>query len=65
MVDGISARLYLRDHLDLALAPELVTSQPYAIVVRADDRPLLRAVNDAMEGMAVEGVLDAILARWL
>jgi len=65
LVDGISARLYLRDYPDLVLAPELVTSQPYAIVVRADDRSLLRAVNDAMEGMAVDGVLDAILARWL
>ena len=65
LVDGISARLYLRDHPDLVLAPELVTSQPYAIVVRADDRLLLRVVNDALEEMVVDGVLDAILERWL
>jgi polar amino acid transport system substrate-binding protein len=65
LVDGISARLYLRDHPDLVLAPELVTSQPYAIVVRSDDRSLLRTVNDVLEAMVVDGVLDAILERWL
>jgi polar amino acid transport system substrate-binding protein len=65
LVDGISARLYLREHPDLVLAPELVTSQPYAVVVRADDRSLLGAVNDVLDAMVTEGVLDAIIARWL
>lgn len=65
LVDGISARLYLREHPDLGLAPDLVTSQPYGVVVRAEDQRLLRAVNEALEALAAEGVLDTILARWL
>jgi polar amino acid transport system substrate-binding protein len=65
LVDGISAHLTLRDHPNLTLAPEPVTSQPYAVVVRVDDRSLLRAVDKALETMVAEGVLDAILARWL
>jgi ABC-type amino acid transport substrate-binding protein len=65
LVDGISGRLYVREHPGLALVPELVTSAPYAVGVRADDRALLGAVNDALDRMVTEGVLDAILARWL
>jgi len=65
LVNGISARLYLRDHPGLVLAPEPVTSEPYAMAVRADDRSLLHAINDALEAMAADGTLDALLARWL
>jgi polar amino acid transport system substrate-binding protein len=65
LVDGISARLDLREQPDLVLAPQLVSSQPYGIAVRAEDQSLLRAVNEALEAMAAEGVLEAILARWL
>ena len=65
LVDGISARLYLRENRDLVLAPELVTSLPYGVVVRAEEQSLLRAVNEALEVLAAEGVLEAILARWL
>ncbi len=65
LVDGISARLYTREQPDLTLSPELVTSQPYAVVVRAEDRSLLRAVNAALEQMAGERRLEAMLERWL
>jgi polar amino acid transport system substrate-binding protein len=65
LVDGISARLDLREQPDLVLAPQPVSSQPYGIAVRAEDQSLLRAVNEALEVMAAEGVLEAILARWL
>jgi ABC-type amino acid transport substrate-binding protein len=64
LVDGISGRLYVREHPELALVPELVTSAPYAAAVRADDRPLLRAVDEALETMAAEGALEAILERY-
>jgi ABC-type amino acid transport substrate-binding protein len=65
LVDGISARLYTREQPDLTLSAELVTSEPYSVVVRAEDRSLLRAVNAALEQMAAEGRLEAMLKRWL
>ncbi len=64
LVDGISARLFLREHPELILVPEPVGSEAYAVVVRAQDRALLRAVNGALEELSAEGELEAILARW-
>jgi len=64
LVDGISGRLYVREHPDLTLVPEPVTSAPYAVAVRADDRSLLRAVDAALEAMAADGALETILSRF-
>jgi ABC-type amino acid transport substrate-binding protein len=41
-----------------------VTSAPYAVAVRADDRSLLRAIDDALERMAAENTLETILGRF-
>jgi len=60
LVDSISARLYLGEHSDLVLAPEMVLSQPLAVAMRFEDKRLLRAVNDALADM----VLDDLLANW-
>jgi len=65
LVDRISARLYLRENPTLTLVPRPVTTEPYALVVRAKDQMLLQAINEALEGMAAEGVLDAFLSHWL
>ncbi len=65
LVDGISAHLFLRDQPGLTLVPEPVTSDPFAVAVRADDGSLLRAINASIDAMTADGRLDAILARWL
>ncbi len=65
LVDGISAQLFLRENPELVLAPDPVSSQPYGVVVRAEDQDLLGVVNEVLEAMEAEGVLEAILDRWL
>ena len=65
LVDHISARLYLRTHYGLTIASEPVTSEPYAVAVRAADSQLLDAINAALQSLATEGDLAALLARWL
>lgn len=61
LVDGISGRLYVREHVGVTLSTSLVTSTPYAVVVRADDRPLLRAIDAALESMEADSALDTII----
>lgn len=65
LVDGISAHLFLRRQPSLTLDPEPVTSDPFAVAVRADDGSLLRAINASIDAMTADGKLDAILASWL
>jgi polar amino acid transport system substrate-binding protein len=65
MVDGVAARLYLREHTGLTLVNGLLTSEPYAVAVRSEDKTLLRALNEALAAMAAGGTLDAILGKWL
>ncbi len=65
LVDGISAHLFLRHQPGLTLVPEPVTSDPFAVAVRADDGSLLRAIDASIDAMTADGKLDAILARWL
>ncbi len=66
LVDHISALLFLRDHPgELLLAPVMITSQPLAVVVRAEDAALLRVIDEALEALAADGTWDLLLARWL
>jgi ABC-type amino acid transport substrate-binding protein len=65
LVDSVSARLYLRDHRGLALAEEMVSSEPYAVAVRAEARTLLDAINAALAEMASDGALAEMRVRWL
>ena len=65
LVDHISARLYLRTRYGLSIASEPVTSEPYAVAVRAADSQLLDAIDAALQSLAAEGDLAALLARWL
>jgi ABC-type amino acid transport substrate-binding protein len=65
LVDSISALLYLREHPELVLAEEMITSEPYSIAVRAGDAALLRAINEALAEMTAEGELGTIRRRWL
>lgn len=64
LVDGISARLFLREHPGLFLVPEPVSSEACAVALRIEDRALLRAVNAALEDLAADGELEEILDRW-
>ncbi|GAB4572100.1 MAG: transporter substrate-binding domain-containing protein [Anaerolineae bacterium] len=69
LVDTVSARLWLREHQDAAhtlrIAPEGVTSDPYAAAVRWDNPRLQTAINRALDNLREHGRLEAIIARWL
>ena len=69
LVDSVSGRLYLRQRSTsarpLMRLPVPMTSEPYAIVVRIEDRILLKELNDALHYLSQENELDAILNKWL
>jgi histidine transport system substrate-binding protein len=65
LVDSISAHLYLGEHPGLAMAEEIVTSEVYAVAVRAEDGALLEAINAALAEMAADGTLEEMRAHWL
>ncbi len=63
----------LVDHLSALMTPveglqivgKMVTSEPYAVAVRREDRRLLRAIDEALEGMRADGTLDRLQRQWL
>jgi len=65
LVDAISARLWLRDHDGLELAPEYVTHDPYAAAVRADNERLWAALNAALTTLIERGAVEEVVNRWL
>jgi ABC-type amino acid transport substrate-binding protein len=65
LVDSISAHLYVGDHPGLAMVEERVTSEAYAVAVRAEDGALLKAIDGALGEMAADGTLDEMQAHWL
>ena len=64
LVDAVSGRLYLRDEPGLKLAAS-ITDEPYALVVRIDDRALLEQLNGSLGRLRASGELDSIIDRWL
>ena len=64
VVDNISFRIFAGSNPDPALDAVLVTSEPYAIVVRSEDRQLLREIDRSLAELRSDGRLDAILNSW-
>ncbi len=69
LVDNISGRLYLSeqptDQVPLKLVSPPVTVEPYALVVRIEDKMLLEKINEALDSLTTSGQLDLIIQRWL
>lgn len=65
LVDAVTTRLYLREHPDWSAFAVYVTDTSYAMAVRSDRGAVWAILNDALEALAFDGRLDAIIARWL
>lgn len=69
LVDGVSGRLYLREHTadghDLTYLDQPIVSEPYAIAVRIADRQLLEELNRALSALDNNGTLDQIVGGYL
>ncbi len=65
LVDATSARLYLRDHPQWTAKLQYVSDSLYAIAVRISRGKTWEAVNFALQSLADDGTLAAIVSRWL
>lgn len=70
LVDSISGRLYLREmksqgDLSLAIVGNPVTSEPFAIATRIDDRILKAKLNEAISRLIAAGKLTTIIEHHL
>ncbi|MCC7205731.1 MAG: amino acid ABC transporter substrate-binding protein [Anaerolineae bacterium] len=67
LVDAVSARLYLRAHPDsaLQLASATVQPDPYVAAAAPGSRVLAGKINAALEAMAEDGTLAALVGKWL
>lgn len=65
LVDLITARQAVRAQPGLHYAVPTVQPEPYLIVTRIGSRELLELINKALDEMARDGTLAALVARWL
>ncbi len=65
LVSATDARLYLRDHPAWNAQYTYVTDVLYAAAVRQDRYQTWAAINRALQSLADDGTLDAILQKWL
>ncbi len=64
-VDAVSLALFDRGKGALATVGEPLLSDPYVIVVPANEPKLLAAIDDALAALAADGTLAQIRAAWL
>lgn len=65
LTDSITARLYLREHLDWNVRLSQVTNIPFAIATRADRPDRAAVINFALERLNHDGTLAQIIDRYL
>ena len=67
LIDSVSGRLFLKQNPDAPLRriEEPVTVEPYAFVVRAQDKQLLAQLNDSLVRLGQSGQLEQIISQWL
>lgn len=64
LVDRVSALQFLAGDARIALAPLVVVSDPYVIVLPRRAPELQRQVADALAALRADGTLDSLAARW-
>lgn len=62
IVDAISARLY---PAGITISATPLTVEPFALVVRIDDRELLQQLNNSLAHLNQSGQLTALTDKWL
>jgi len=65
IVDSVTGRLFLSSEPQLEYGSKPASTEPYAIVVRSDDKDLLSHVNAALDAIEQDGLLERILDHWL
>lgn len=65
IVDGISARLFLRDVPAFRIAGSTLDDETYHIAVDIKARSLQKAIDEALSEMRESGELEEILDKWL
>jgi len=65
LIDAITARQYLQDHPDWQADLHQVTHVPFVIAVRVDETGTFNAVTDALDDLFSNGMVEAIIIRWL
>ncbi len=65
VTDRVTALLYVSTQPALVVAEPPLTDEQYAVVLRQEDRALLRAVNAALDAMGRDGTLERLEARWM
>lgn len=65
LVDAITGRLYLRQHIDWDAQYKYINHAPFAVAVRIDRIFEWKLVNRALQAMVDDGTLGAIIDRWL
>lgn len=63
--DAIVAAYIIRDFPNIHFAGQLVPAVPLGVAVAADNTALGNKVRDALDGLAADGVLDAIRNKWV
>lgn len=62
IVDAISAKMY---PAGITIAPTPLTVEPFALVVRIDDRELLQHLNNSLANLVQSGQLTTLTDKWL
>jgi ABC-type amino acid transport substrate-binding protein len=65
LVDSVSGRLFASDQDSLTVSQDMVASEPYAMVVRIEDRLLLEKLDESLQRLRSSGQLAAIVGKWL
>ncbi|HUS94284.1 MAG TPA: transporter substrate-binding domain-containing protein [Patescibacteria group bacterium] len=65
LVDHIGALVHRDQDSSLVIGPDLVTEEPFALVVLAGQEELLDVLNESLVKMSEDNQLQIILDRWL
>ena len=65
VVDAVTASNWATTIPGLAIQPRRLTSEPFSVAVRVGDQALLRAIDQALEGLRADGTLESLQRKWL
>ncbi|TFG69549.1 MAG: amino acid ABC transporter substrate-binding protein [Anaerolineales bacterium] len=65
IMDHVTALMTVENHNSVQILPDMITDEPYVVAGRLEDKELIKAIDDIIATLIVDGTLQRLIQKWM